>query len=93
MARFSCLALAGQLTVLPKNYGQRLPLFYGNLEIIAHHHIDKLVDFIDLEGVDDEEVKIRIIAQSFSEEVKKWFRGLEYSSIKNSRHLTELFLD
>jgi len=35
MARFSPLLLPAQLTALPQNYGQILPLFDGNVEITS----------------------------------------------------------
>jgi len=92
MARFSPLVLPSQLVALPQNYGQRLPFFYGSSEITTRQHVDKLVDFINLKEVDDEDAKMIIIAQSFSREVKKWFRGLMVASITNSRKLKNLFL-
>ena len=39
-------------------------------------HLDKLNDFIDLEEVDHEDAKLELFVQSFSGEVKKWFRSL-----------------
>jgi len=43
--------LPGRLAALPQNHGQRLPLFYGSPEITVPQHVDKLVDFIDLEEI------------------------------------------
>jgi len=66
--------------------------FYGSAEITAQKHVDKLIDFIDLEEIDEENSKMRIIAQSFSRDVKKWFRSMDVDSINNSQRLIELFL-
>lgn len=71
MENFAPLVLPGQLVALPQNYGQRLPLFYGNSEITTRQNVDKLVDFIDIENVDDEDAKMRIIKPIFSGDVKK----------------------
>lgn len=49
MARFAPLVLLGQVTDLPQNYGQRLPLFYGITEVTARQNIEKITNFIDLE--------------------------------------------
>lgn len=92
MAQFAPLILPAQLSALPQNYGQRLPLFYGSAEITAQHHVDKLIDFIDLEEIDDDDAKMRIIAQRFLGDVKKWFRSLDVNSINKSQRLIELFL-
>lgn len=62
MIRCAPLILPIQLAALPQNYGQRLPLFYGSAEITAQQHVDKLVDFISLEEIDEEYAKMRIIA-------------------------------
>jgi len=83
VAQFSPLLLLGQLASLPQNYGQRLPLFYGTSDITTKKHVDKLIDFIDLEEVDEED-GIRIIAQSFFVDVKKWLQSLENNSINSS---------
>lgn len=86
------LILPTQLLALPQKYGQILPLFHGSLEIIAQHHVDKLIHFIDPEEIDDDDAKIIIIAQSFLGDVKKWFFNLATNFINNSQRLIELFL-
>ncbi len=40
-------------------------------------------DFTDLEEVDDDDVKLRLSAQSLAGEVRKWYRGLATGSIAN----------
>jgi len=51
-----------------------------------------MADFIDLEEVDEDDAKMRLMAQSFSGDVKKWFRGLATHSIDTPQRLNELFL-
>lgn len=90
--RFSPLVLPGQLVTLPQTYGYRLPLFYGIPRITTQQHIDKIVDFIDLEEVDEDDAKMRLMAQSFSGDVKKGFCGLTTRSIDTPKRLNEFFL-
>lgn len=92
VAIFAPLQLPGHLAALPHTYGQRLPLFDGISRVTAHEHIDKMVDFIDLEKVDDDDAKTRLMAQIFPRDVKKWFCGLAAGSIDTPQRLNELFL-
>ena len=64
MARFSPLVLPSQLIDLPHNYW--LPLFDGTIDITTREHINKITNFIDLEEVDNDYAKMRILAQIFS---------------------------
>ena len=57
-ARFSSLALPPVLHDLPLNYAQRIALYDGEGNVSARYHVDKFNDFIDLEEVDDEDVKM-----------------------------------
>ena len=74
MAIFAPLILPGQLHALPQGYGQRFPLIDENSSITAKQHIVKVIDFIDMEEVDEDDAKMRIIVHIFSGEVKVWFR-------------------
>ena len=70
MAKFSPLILLGQINSLPQVYGQTLPLFDNNSQIAARQHIRKVTDFIDLEEIDADDAKMRIIVQVFLEMLK-----------------------
>lgn len=61
-ARYAPLVLPAQLHDLPLNYGQRLPQYDGIGEFTAKQHVDKVIDFMDLEEVDHDDVKIRVFA-------------------------------
>ena len=82
-ARFSPLTLPVVLIVLPQNYAQRIVLYDGEEIFFAQQHMNKLSDFIDLEEVVDDDANMRLLAQFFFEEVKKWFRGLQEGSLHN----------
>lgn len=83
MARFGPLVFLAQLATLPQNSGQILPLFDGTIEITTRKHIDKIVDSIDVEEVDEDDAKMHLIAQSFLGEVNKWFHALRATCVAN----------
>ena len=57
-ARFSPLALPLVLHDLRLNYAQRIALYDGEENVSVRYHVGKFDDFIDLEEVDDEDVKM-----------------------------------
>jgi hypothetical protein len=91
-ARFSPLALPVALHDLPQNYAQRIKQFDAEGDITTQQHLDRFIDFIDLEEVDYEDVKMRLFAHSFSGEVRKWFKALPTTSIPNFDNFETLFL-
>jgi hypothetical protein len=80
-ARFSPLVLPAQLHDLPQNYSEIIKTYNAEGDITTQQHLDRFNDFIDLEEVDHEDAKMRLFAQSFAGEVKKWFKGLAAGSI------------
>ena len=59
----------------------------------TQQHLDRFIDFTDLEEVDHEDAIMRLFAQSFTRKVKKWFRSLAPSSIQDWEQFQELFLE
>ena len=53
----------------------------------------KFDDFIDLEEVDHEDVKMRLFPQSLSREAKKWYKYLPARSIPNFADFHTAFLE
>ena len=66
--------------------------FFIEGDIIAQQDLDRFKGFCDLEQVDYEDAKTRLFAQSFSRDVKKWFRGLQARSICNFQEFEAIFL-
>jgi hypothetical protein len=91
-ARFSPLALPSQLHDLPHNYAQRIKSYDVEENASAQKHLDWFNDFVDLEEVDHEDVKVRLFAQSLSGEVRKWFKSLPTASIPDFAAFETLFL-
>ena len=92
VARFTPLVLLAQLHDLPQGYPQRIRTFGAEGDITAQQHLDRFNDFLDIEEVVHEDAKMRLLAQSFVGEVKKWFRGLAAGSLHNFQEFETTFL-
>ena len=88
---YAPLALPTNLHYLPQGYSQRLKQFGAEGDVTTQQHLDRFLDFCDLEEIDYEDVKMTLFAQSLSREVKKWFRTLLVGSILNSQHFEHIF--
>jgi len=75
-ARYAPLDLPAVLHDLPSKYAARIPTWGGDEDITVEEHVDRFNDFVDREEVDDEDVKLRLFAQTFIGEVRKWFKAL-----------------
>ena len=91
--RFSPLALPMVLHDLPLNYAQRIALYDRKGNVSARYHVGKFDDFIDLEEVDDEYVKMQLFAQSLYGEAKKWYKDLPPRSICSFAGFQTIFLE
>ena len=80
-ARFSPLALPAVLHDLPQNYAQKIPFYDGDGNFTARTHVDRFDDYVDLELVDEDDIKMRLLVLSLSWEANKWFRDLPARSI------------
>ena len=63
-SRFSPIILLAQLHDLPQDYNLRIKLYDAEGSISAHKHLDWFNDFIELEEVEFEDVKMRLFTQS-----------------------------
>ena len=72
---------------------QRISLNDGEGNVTTKYHVGKFDDFIDLEEVDYEDVKMRLFAQSLSGEAKKWYKDLPAGSIPNFAGFQTIFLE
>lgn len=65
VVRYAPLVMPAKLHDLPLNYGKRLPQYDGVGEITTKQHVDKVIDFVDLEEVDYDDAKIRLFSHIF----------------------------
>jgi hypothetical protein len=93
VARYAPLKLSSPLHELPQNYGQRIPKFDNTGKITARQHVSRVIDFMDLEEVDYEDVKLRLFSQSLAGEVRRWYKGLAAGSIPSFQQFEYVFID
>ena len=91
--RFSPLALPLVLHDLPLKYAQIIALYDGEGNFWARYHVGKFDDFIELEEVDDEDIKMQLFTQSLSGEANKWYKDLPPRSIRSFAGFQTIFLE
>jgi hypothetical protein len=77
---------------LPQNYNQIIKSCDVEENVSTQEHLDLFNDFVDLEKVDDEDVKVILFAQSLLGEVGKWFKYIPTTSIPNFATFETIFL-
>jgi hypothetical protein len=92
VAIFSPLILPAQLHDLPREYNLRINLYNVEGRISAQKNLDWFNDFMDLEEVDFEDVKMILFTQSLAGEPRKWFRALPPASIVDFESFETSFL-
>jgi hypothetical protein len=80
-ARYAPLVLLVPLHNLPENYMKNLPKFTTEGDSTAAEHINFFDQFIDILGLEHEDVYSRLLVQTFKGQVRTWFRGLAVGSI------------
>ena len=90
---FKPLALLVVLHDLPLNYAQIISLYDGEGNVSAKCHVGRFEDFVDLEEVDHEDIKMRMFAWSLSREAKKWYKYFPPRSILNFVGFQTAFLE
>ena len=91
-SKFTPLVFPAQLHDLAQGYSERIRTYGREGDISARQHLDRFNDFCDLEEVDYEDAKMRLFAQIFYGEVKKWFRVLPAGSIHDFQEFWTTFL-
>jgi hypothetical protein len=91
-SRYDPLVLPAPLHDFPENYMKNLPKFMGEGDLTATEHIAFLDQFVDILGIEHEEVYSRMLVQTFEGQVRTWFRGLLVGSIRSYDELEIFFL-
>jgi hypothetical protein len=91
-ARYAPLVLPVVLHDLPENYMKNLPKFMGEGDLTATEHIAFFDQFVDILGIEHEDVYSRILVQTFEGQVRTWFRGLPVGSLRSYDDLENAFL-
>jgi hypothetical protein len=69
-----------------------LPKFTGEGDLTTTEHMALFDQFVDILGIEYEDVYMRLFVQTFEGQVKTWFRGLPANSITTYDELETAFL-
>ena len=75
---------------LPRGYTQRLKHFTGERGYLVEEHLGLFADWTDLEEVDHEDFKVRLLAQSLDGRARRWFTSLPDNSISSYQYFEEI---
>ena len=78
---------------MPQDYQSKIPQFDATTHYTSQQHINKMTDYFELHEIDDSNVQMRLFAQTLTGEVKKWFKGLNPSSIADLSIFHRLFFN
>jgi hypothetical protein len=73
VARYAPLVLPVPLHDLPENYMKNLPKFTGEGDLTTTENINFFDQFVDILGLEDEDVYSRLLVQNFKGQVRTWF--------------------
>jgi hypothetical protein len=92
-AQYAPLVLATPLHAMPQDYQTRIPQFDATGPLREKQYVDKMNDYYDLHEVDEDDVQMRLFAQSLTGDVKKWYKGLCVASVLDLTAFQRNFLD
>jgi hypothetical protein len=91
-SRYAPLVLPVVLHDFPENYMKNLPKFMGEGDLTTTKHIAFFDQFVDILGIEHEDVYSRLLVHNFEGQVRTWFRGLPVGSIRSYDDLENAFL-
>jgi hypothetical protein len=80
-SRYAPLVLPTVLHDLPKNYMNNFPKFMGEGDLTTTEHIAFFDQFVDILGIEHEDLYSILLVQTFEGKVRTWFRGLPVGSV------------
>ena len=78
---------------LPLGYFTRMRKLYGERGYSTEKHLGWFSDWVDLEEVDHDDVKVRLFSQTLVGEVKKWYKNLVDDSIMRYQSFKDALKD
>ena len=90
--RYAPLSLLIVMHDLLDNYMKSLPKFTGEGDLTATEHIVFFDQFVDIIGIEHEDVYMRLLVQTFEGQVRNRFKGLPVDSIPSYNDLETSFL-
>jgi len=68
-------------------------LFDGTSQYTAQQHVNKMTDYFELHEVNEDDVQMRLFAQTLGGDVKKWFKSLPPNHIADLIAFHQLFIN
>jgi hypothetical protein len=90
--RYDPLVLPVPLHDLPKKYMKNLPKFTGEGDLTAVEHMNFFDQFVDILGLEHEDVYSHLFFQTFEGQVRTWFHILAPGLILSYNVLEDIFL-
>jgi len=91
--RYAPLQLPGNPGAMPQDYQSKITYFDGTGSYTTQQHTKKMQDYFENYEIDDDDVRMKIFAQSLTGDVRIWFRALVANSIADSEALYQSFLN
>jgi hypothetical protein len=86
--------IANPLNALPAgNYGKYMPKFDGNNAITTESHIKPFLEYLEKIGVTEEDVVMRLFAQSLTLDARDWYKALAANNIDGWNTFHDRFMD
>jgi hypothetical protein len=76
---------------MPKESNKWLPKFPGNNVVTVEDHLYTIGRDMDNAEVEHEDVAMKLLASSLTEEALRWFRGLPNNHITSYEYFSKLF--
>jgi hypothetical protein len=73
---------------MPKESHKWLPKFTGNNVITTEEHLDAIGVAMEDNGIEHEDVAMKLLASSLDEDAKKWFKGLPDNHLQSYEAFT-----
>jgi hypothetical protein len=91
-ARYAPLVLPTILHDLPENYLKSPPKFMGEGDLTTTNHKVIFDQFVDILGIEHEDIYMRLLVKTFKGQVRTWFGKLPVDSIPSYNDLETSFL-
>jgi hypothetical protein len=82
--------IPGYPNTMPKDSNKRFPKFPGNI-VIVEDHLYTIGHNMDNAEIEHEDVAMKLLASSLTEEALRWFRGLPDNHIASYEYVSKLF--
>jgi hypothetical protein len=85
------VSIVGYPNTMPKETNKWFPKFPGNNVVTAEEHLYAIGRDMENEGVEHEDVAMKLLATSLTEDAQRWFKGLPDNHLASYEYFTKLF--